>query len=378
MSDVYIISAVRSAIGRRGGVFKDTHPVHLVAPILCEAAERAGIDPALIEDVILGCVTPIDSQGGNIARLSLLHAGFPVEVPGVQLNRMCGSGQQAAHFAAQAIAAGDMDIALAGGIEHMTRVPIGADWPKDGIPEWPYEWIHQGISAEMVADKWGLTRDDLDDYSFESHRRATHATKQGYFEREIFPLSVTVDGASQTAKVDEGIRFDADRTKMGTLKPVFKEDGKVTAANSSQISDGASAMILASAHAVRQYDLRPRARILSRVVVAADPVLMLTAPIPATRKALAKAGLALDDIDIFEVNEAFASVPLAWAKELGIPLDRVNVNGGAIANGHPLGASGAKLMTTMLHELERRDARYGLQTMCIGHGQATATIIERL
>jgi acetyl-CoA acetyltransferase family protein len=230
----------------------------------------------------------------------------------------------------------------------------------------------------MVADKWNLSRDDLDDYSFESHRRAAEATRAGYFEREIFPISVTVDGQPQVAKIDEGIRFDADRAKMGSLKPVFKENGKVTAGNSSQISDGACAIILASEEAVNRHNLKPRARVVARVVLADDPVLMLTAPIPATRKVLAKAGLTLDDIDIFEMNEAFASVPLSWAKELGIGLDRVNVNGGAIANGHPLGASGAKLMTTMLHELERRGGRYGLQTMCIGHGQATGTIIERV
>jgi acetyl-CoA acyltransferase len=378
MSDVYIISAVRTAIGRRGGVFKDTHPVHMMAPILCKAAERAGVEPGQLEDVILGCVSPIGEQGANIARIALLHAGFPEHVPGVQLNRMCGSSQQAVHFAAQAIAAGDMDIVLAGGVENMTRVPIGSDWPADGIPGWPYEWVHQGVSAEMVADKWGLTRADLDDYSFESHRRAAEATRAGYFEREIFPISVSVDGQPQVAKIDEGIRFGADRAKMSSLKPVFKENGKVTAGNSSQISDGACAIILASEEAVNRHNLKPRARVVARVVLADDPVLMLTAPIPATRKVLDKAGLTLDDIDIFEMNEAFASVPLSWAKELGIGLDRVNVNGGAIANGHPLGASGAKLMTAMLHELERRGGRYGLQTMCIGHGQATATIIERL
>jgi acetyl-CoA acyltransferase len=252
MSDVFIISAVRTAIGRRGGVFKDTHPINLIAPILCEAADRAAVQPGQIEDVILGCVTPLNEQGGNIARLALLHAGFPVHVPGVQLNRMCGSGQQAVHFAAQAIAAGDMDIVLAGGVEHMTRVPIGSDWPKDGLPDWPYEWIHQGISAEMVADQWGLTRDDLDDYSFESHRRAAEATKNGYFEREILPLAVKVDGVQQVAKIDEGIRFEVDRAKMGDLKPAFKEGGKVTAGNSSQISDGACALILASEAVVKR------------------------------------------------------------------------------------------------------------------------------
>ncbi len=378
MRDVYIISAVRSAIGKKGGVFKDTHPVHLAAPVLCEAATRAGVEPGQVEDVILGCVSPVGEQGANIGRTSALHAGFPVTVPGVQLNRMCGSGQQAIHFGAQAIAAGDMDIVLAGGVEHMTRVPLGSDWPSQGIPDFPYAWMHQGMSAELVAEKWKLTRDQLDDFSYESHRKAAAATQAGYFEREIYPLAVTVDGQPQTAKLDEGIRFDPDRAKMGTLKTVFKENGVITAGNSSQISDGASVVILASEEAVKRHNLKPRARIVARVVVADDPVIMLTAPIPATRKALAKAGLKLEDIDLIEINEAFASVPLAWAAELHADMDRVNVNGGAIANGHPLGASGAKLMTTLLHELERRGVRYGLQTMCIGHGQATATIIERL
>ncbi len=378
MHEVFILSAVRTAIGKREGMFKDTHPVHLAAPVLCEAVRRAGIEPPMVEDVILGCVSPIGEQGANIGRTAALHAGFPVHVPGVQINRMCGSSQQAIHFAAQAILAGDMDIVLAGGVEHMTRVPMGSDWPPEGIPGWPYAWMHQGVSAEMVAERWELSREELDDFAYHSHLKAAAATRAGYFEREILPLTVMLDGQQVEAKVDEGIRFNPDREKMAALKPVFKEDGVITAGNSSQISDGAAALILASDEAVRRYNLKPRARIVARVVVADDPVIMLTAPIPATRKVLAKAGLKLEDMDLIEINEAFASVVLAWAKELQPDMSRVNVNGGAIANGHPLGATGAKLMTTLLHELERRGGRYGLQTMCIGHGQATATIIERV
>lgn len=378
MREVFIISAVRSAVGKREGMFKDTHPVHLAAPVLAEAVRRAGIDPALLEDVILGCVSPMGEQGGNIARIAALHAGFPVHVPGVQLNRMCGSSQQAVHFAAQAILAGDMDVVLAGGIEHMTRVPMGSDWPKEGIPGWPYRWENQGISAEMIAEKWKLPREALDDFAYNSHAKAAAATTAGHFEREILPLAVAVDGKEVVARTDEGIRMAPDREKMAALKPVFKEGGVITAGNSSQISDAAAALVLASGEAVHRHNLTPRARIVARVVTADDPEIMLTAPIPATKKVLAKAGLRLEDIDLIEINEAFASVVLAWAAELHPDMARVNVNGGAIANGHPLGATGAKLMTTLLHELERRGARRGLQTMCIGHGQATATIIERV
>ena len=378
MRDVYIVSAVRSAIGKKNGVFSDTHAVDLMAPILCEAVERAGIETHMVEDVILGCVTPVEEQGANVARTSLIQAGFPVSVPGVTLNRMCGSGQQAVHFAAQAILAGDMDIAIGGGIEHMTRVRMGSDRPQDGIPNWPFDWVHQGESAEMLAEKWDLSRVDLDDYSYQSHLNAGAAIKAGYFDREIMPMVVAYDDQMVNASVDEGVRIPPDREKMAALPPAFQADGVVTAANSSQISDGAAALVLASDEAVKAHGLTPRARVVARVVVADDPVMMLTAPIPATRKVLDKAGLTLADIDLIEINEAFASVVLAWEKEIGPDMSKVNVNGGAIANGHPLGASGAKLMTTLLHELERREGRYGLQTMCIGHGMATATIIERV
>jgi acetyl-CoA acetyltransferase family protein len=380
MSETFIISAVRTPIGvgKPGGALNSLPPLDLMAQVLPEATRRAGVEAALVQDVILGCVSPVGEQGANIARLATLKAGFPVEAPGVTLNRMCGSSQQAIHFAAQAIASGDMDIVIAGGIESMSRVPIGSDWPKAWPENFPYELIHQGLSAELLAEKWSLSREALDDFSCESHLRAGAATREGRFSREIMPIAVSVDGAEKLVTTDEGIRPNPDRAKMAALKPVFKEGGVVTAANSSQISDGAAALVLASEAAVKRHRLKPRARIVVRVVVGSDPVLMLTGPIPATHQALARAGLALADIDVVEINEAFASVVLAWQKETGADLSRVNPNGGAIALGHPLGASGARLMTTLLHELERRQGRYGLQTMCIGHGMATATIIERI
>lgn len=380
MSETFIISAVRTpvGVGKPGGALNSLPPLDLMAQVLPEAARRAGLEPALVQDVILGCVSPVGEQGANIARLATLKAGFPVEVPGVTLNRMCGSSQQAVHFAAQAIASGDMDIVIAGGIESMSRVPIGSDWPKAWPANFPYELIHQGLSAELLAEKWSLSREALDDFASQSHLRAGAATREGRFSREIMPVTVRVDGADKLVTTDEGIRPNPDRAKMAALKPAFKEGGVVTAANSSQISDGASALLLASEAAIKRHRLKPRARIAARVVVGADPVLMLTGPIPATHQVLARAGLTLADIDVVEINEAFASVVLAWQKETGADLSRVNPNGGAIALGHPLGASGARLMTTLLHELERRQGRYGLQTMCIGHGMATATIIERI
>ncbi len=376
MADVFIVAAARTpvGVGKTGGALSSLPPLDLIAHILREVPKRAGIEPASVQDVILGCVSPIGEQGANIARLAALQAGYPIEAPGVTLNRMCGSSQQAIHFGAQAIASGDMDIVVAGGVESMSRIPIGSDWPKEWPKDFPYQLIHQGLSAELVAEKWRLTRDELDSFAYESHVRAGTATREGRFNREIVP--VTVDGRAVTA--DEGIRPNPDRAKMASLKPVFKEDGVITAANSSQISDGAAAMLLASDSAVKRHRLKPRARIVARVVVGSDPVLMLTGPIPATQQILARAGLKLEDVDVIEINEAFASVVLAWQSETGADMSRVNPNGGAIALGHPLGASGARLMTTLLHELERRNARYGLQTMCIGHGMATATIIERL
>jgi acetyl-CoA acetyltransferase family protein len=374
-NSVYIVEAVRTPIGRRDGSLRDTHPVDLAAHALKALVDRAGIAMAEVEDIAFGCVSQTGEQGGNIGRLAALRAGFPVEVPAYSMNRMCGSSQQAIHSAAQAIVAGDIDLAIAGGVEVMSRVPIGADWSLKNAPaDFPYEMVHQGSSAEMIAERWGLTRDELDDYGYASHLRAAAATREGRFSREIAPVALPAGAID----VDEGIRFEPDRAKLSALKPAFKPDGMITAGNSSQISDGAAAVLLASGAALERYGLKPRARILARVAVGTDPVIMLTGPIPATFKALERAGMRMDEIDLFEVNEAFASVVLAWQRETGAPLDCVNVNGGAIALGHPLGASGARLMTTLLHELERRGARYGLQTMCIGHGMGTATVIERL
>jgi acetyl-CoA acetyltransferase family protein len=377
MSEVFILSAVRTPIGvgKPNGALVSMTPVHLSALILQEAVRRAGIEPGQVEDVVWGCVTPIGDQGANLARLAVLKAGFPVQVPAVTLNRMCGSSQQAVHFAAQAIACGDMDIVVAGGTEMMSHQPIGSDWPAQWPEDFPYKLIHQGLSAEMMAEKWGLTREELDDYAYQSHLRAMHAIQEGYFESQVLPISLP-DG--RVVKVDEGVRMPPDRAKMAALKPVFKEDGVITAGNSSQISDGCAALVLASARAVGRYNLLPRARVVARVVVGSDPVIMLDGPIPATEKVLKQAGLTLQDIDVVEINEAFASVVLAWARQYCPDMERVNPNGGAIAHGHPLGATGAILMTKLLHELERRGGRYGLQTMCIGHGMATATILERV
>ncbi len=375
MNEVFIVSAVRTAVGRRRGMYSQVLPVELAAPILQAAVEAAGVEPAQVEDVVFGCVTPVGEQGANIGRLAVLKAGWPVEVPAVTLNRMCGSSQQAIHFGAQAILAGDMEIVVAGGVEHMTRVAMGSDYPA-AWPDLPYELVPQGVSAEMMADRWDISRAELDRFSYESHLKAARATQNGYFAGQIAPMSVPDGEGRRLVSIDEGIRFDASLEKIASLKPAFKEDGLITAANSSQISDGAAAVVLASGRAVQQSGLQPLARIVTRVVVGDDPVLMLAGVIPATQKALAKAGLSVDDIDLFEVNEAFASVVLAWQRELKPDPDRLNVNGGAVALGHPLGASGARLMTTLVHELRRRQARYGLQTMCIGHGMATATIVE--
>lgn len=387
MNEVFILSAVRTAvgIGKPGGALSSFSPMDLAAWVLAEAPQRAHLEPARVEDVILGCVSPIGEQGANIARLSLLKAGYPVTVPGVSLNRMCGSGQQAIHFAAQAIASGEMDLVVAGGIEVMSRVPLGSDWPSSWPSDFPYSLVHQGVSAEMIAEKWDLTRERLDDFSFESHIRAGHAIREGRFREQILPLQVPVRNPEgepteelRTFEQDEGVRLKPDRARMATLKTVFKPDGVVTAGNASQVSDGAAALVLASSRATHQLQIKPRARVVATAVVGSDPVLMLDGPIPATRKALARAGLSLAQLDAIEINEAFASVVLAWQKELEPDPARVNPNGGAIALGHPLGATGAILMTKLIHELERVDGRYGLQTMCIGHGMATATIIERV
>ncbi|WP_349408306.1 thiolase family protein [Pseudalkalibacillus sp. SCS-8] len=380
--DVVIVEAVRTAIGKRKGAFRNTHPVHLAGKVLDEVTKRAKVDKALIEDIVMGCVTPHSEQGFNIGRLAALDSGFPVEVPSVQINRMCGSGQQALHFASQEILAGDMDITIAAGVENMTMVPILSDGNEHTIPDSlkdKYNFIHQGVSAELIADQYGLKREELDQYALESHKRALKAQAEGRFEREIVPMmGQDADGNAIEVTMDEGPRKDTSFDALTNLKPVFKPDGVVTAGNASQMSDGAAAVLLMSSEKAASLGLKPRARILQRVVVGSDPTMMLDGVIPATRKVLKKAGMSIQDIDLVEINEAFAPVVLAWQKAIGYPLERVNVNGGAIALGHPLGATGAKLMTTLLHELERTGGRYGLLTICIGHGMATASIIERI
>jgi acetyl-CoA acetyltransferase family protein len=333
------------------------------------------LDSTFVEDAIWGCVTPIGDQGANLARLSVLKAGFPPHVSAVTLNRMCGSSQQAVHFAAQAILSGDMEIVLAGGTEMMSNQPLGSDWPKEWPSDFPYALVHQGISAELMAEKFKLSREQLDDFAYQSHTRSMHAIQNGYFTEQILPIKLP-DG--RVFITDEGVRMPPNREKMAALNPVFKPDGAITAGNSSQISDGCAALLLASARAVGKHNLNPIARIVARSVIGSDPVLMLDGPLPATRQVLKRAGLDLGDIDVIEINEAFASVVLSWASEFHPDMARVNPNGGAIAHGHPLGASGAVLMTKLVYELMRTGGRYGLQTMCIGHGMATATIIERI
>lgn len=382
MGQAYIVSAVRSPIGvgkpDKGALFP-LEPADLAARVLAAALDRAGLPAEHVDDVILGCVTPIGDQGANIGRLAALQAGFPVEVPGLQISRMCGSGQQAVHFAAQAILAGDADLVLAGGVEMMSHQPLGSDYPERWPRNFPYDLVHQGISAERMAQAWDLGREQLDDYSYRSHTRAAAAIRAGYFDSQIQPIALPVPGDGMVeVEIDQGVRMEADRERMRKLKPVFQENGVVTAGNSSQVSDGAAALLLASERALRSHGLTPRAAVRARTVVGSDPVLMLSGPIPATRQILKKLNLEIDQIDVIEINEAFASVVLAWQAELGVELDRVNPNGGAIAHGHPLGATGAILMTKLLHELERAGGRLGLQTMCIGHGMATATVIERM
>ena len=381
MRDALIVGAVRSAVGRKNGKLAGVRPDDLAADVLKELVARAKIDPTEVEDVVLGCVDQLGEQGFNIARNAALIAGFPLDVCGTTLDRMCGSGQQAANFAAMGVMSGQYDCVIAGGVENMTRVPMGSNamGPGEG-PLSPrlqerFNIVPQGISAEMIAEKWGLKREELDALAAQSHEKAGRAIAEGRFTREITPVTLPDGSVFDT---DEGVRVPVNREKMAQLAPSFKPDGVVTAANSSQISDGAAALLLVSPDKARALGLRPRARVVATALAGVDPVIMLTGPIPATQRVLAKAGLRLDDIDLFEINEAFASVVLAWERELHPDMGRVNVNGGAIALGHPLGCSGARLMTTLLHELERRGGRYGLQTMCIGFGQGIATIVERL
>ena len=383
-----IVDAVRTPLGRRNGKLKDWHPVDLVAETMKALQQRTGIDPGLVDDVIMGCVMQVGEQAVNVARNAVLAAGWPEQVPGTTIDRQCGSSQQAAHFAAQGVMAGAYDIVVAAGVEVMTRVPMGSSMAdgKFGFPFGPAVGaryagegglVPQGISAEMIADKWSLTREDLDAFGVRSQAYARRATDEGRFQREILPL-LGADGALMTT--DEGLR-DTTLESLAQLKPAFRaaeEGGRVTAGNSSQITDGASALLIMSEAKAKELGLTPRARFVNFSLAGDNPRMMLTAPIPATQKVLARAGLTMDDMDLTEINEAFACVVLAWAKELHPNMDTVNVNGGAIALGHPLGASGARLMTTLLCELERTGGRYGLQTMCEGGGMANATIIERL
>jgi acetyl-CoA acyltransferase len=381
MNNAVIVGAVRSAVGRKNGRLAGVRPDDLLADTLKALVERMKIDPSEVEDVVMGCVDQVGEQGFNIARNAALIAGFPVDVCGTTLDRMCGSGQQAANFAAMGVISGQYECVIAGGIENMSRVPMGSNGsgPGDG-PLSPrlqalYDIIPQGLSAEMIAERWGLKREELDEFSAQSHEKAGRAIAEGRFKREIAPITLP-DGT--VFDTDEGVRVPVNREKMASLAPSFKPDGVVTAGNSSQISDGAAALLITSEARAKALGLKPRARIVATALAGVDPTIMLTGPIPATQRVLKKAGMKLDQIDCFEINEAFASVVLAWERELHPDMTRVNVNGGAIALGHPLGCSGGKLMTTLLHELERSKKRYGLQTMCIGFGQGVATILERI
>jgi acetyl-CoA acyltransferase len=388
MADAVIVDAVRTAGGKRNGKLKNWHPADLLAEVLSAVIKRNDLDPALIEDVITGCVMQVGDQALNIGRNAALGAGFPESVCGTTVDRQCGSSQQAAHFGAQGVMAGAYDIVIAAGVETMTRVPMGASISSGvGFPFGTnvtsrYKLVPQGISAEMIADQWGLTRTDLDEFGALSQQRAARATNEHRFDKEIIPIDIKDENGQKTGELltqDEGIRPDTTVETLGNLKPAFKpEDGKVTAGNSSQITDGASAVLIMSEERANSLGLTPRARFHSFAISGVDPVTMLTGPIPATKKVLEKAKMSMDDIDLVEINEAFASVVLAWEKELKPDMEKVNVNGGAIALGHPLGASGAKLMATLLCELERTGGRFGLQTMCEGGGMANATIIERL
>jgi acetyl-CoA acyltransferase len=375
-----IVEAVRTPIGKRDGLFKETRADEIGVIAIRGLLERTRINPAEIEDLVFGCVTGRGEQAFNIARIIALEAGLPIETAGVTINRLCGSSQQAIHFAAQEILAGVCDCAIAGGVESMTREPMGSDLDKPLNPKLlaQYEIVHQGESAERIADRWKISREELDEFALQSHLKAARAQDCGYFASQIIP--VTINGRVITH--DEGVRRYASpqdgRAQLAKLPPVFRPTGKITAGNSSQISDGAAALLLMTRDKAKALGYKPKARFRSWAVVGVDPTLMLTGPIPATQKALQKAGLSLSNIDLFECNEAFASVPIAWGRELDVPWEKVNVNGGAIAHGHPLGATGAILFTKILYELERRDAQFGLVTMCIGFGQGIATVIERI
>ncbi|GAB2809582.1 acetyl-CoA C-acetyltransferase [Lentzea nigeriaca] len=376
MAEAYIIEAVRTPAGRRGGELSHVHPADLGAHVITALLNRVDVDPTDVDDVIFGCVDTVGPQAGDIARTSWLAAGFPEQVPGVTVDRQCGSSQQALHFAAQAVMSGTADVIVAGGVQNMSQVPISSAMtvsPFEGCEGWQHRYgdeeVNQFRAADLIAVRWDLSRREMEEYALQSHLRAITAIKEGRFDREIAP----VDGVVH----DECPRPDTSAEKMAALQPL-RPGGRTTAALSSQISDGASAVLVVSERALRERKLTPRARVHHLSARGSDPIYMLTAPIRATRFALERAGMSISDIDLFEINEAFASVPLAWAKELRVDLAKVNVNGGALALGHPIGATGTKLFTTLLHELERSGGRYGLQTMCEGGGQANVTIIERL
>jgi acetyl-CoA acetyltransferase family protein len=383
--EVVIVEAVRTPVGRghpEKGYYKDVHPNELLGKVFTEVIDRAGIEPSAVEDVVGGCVQQFGEQSINVTRNAWLQAGLPLETPAATVDRQCGSAQQAINFAAALVAAGVHDVAIGGGVEHMGHIPLGVGWKftdEVGAPFPPalmerYALVPQGLSAEMIADKWELPRRELDELALRSHQLAARATEEGRFEREIVPFAVNGD----TYVADQGIRPDTSLEALAALKPAFKEDGRVTAGNSSQVSDGAAAVLLMTAEKAKALGLTPRAKIVDQTTVGVDPVMMLTGPIPATRQILERNGMSIDDIDLFEVNEAFAPVVLAWAREHKPDMDRVNVNGGAMAIGHPLGSTGARLMTTLLHELERADKEVGLVTMCCGGGLGTGTLIQRV
>jgi acetyl-CoA acetyltransferase family protein len=383
--EVVIVEAVRTAVGRghpEKGAFRDVHPNELLGTVFREVIDRAGIAPSEVEDVVAGCVQQVGEQGFNVARNAWLQAGLPVETPATTVDRQCGSAQQAVNFGAALVAAGVHDVVVGGGVEHMGHIPMGVTfgWTEQVGTPWPpallerYALVPQGLSAEMIADRWEIPRSELDELGLRSHQLAARAVEEGRFEREIVPVGVN----GHTVATDQGIRPDTSLEKLAALKPAFKPDGKVTAGNSSQISDGAAAVLLMSRERADALGLRPRARIVDQTAVGVDPVIMLTGPIPATRKLLERNGMTVGDVDRFEVNEAFASVVAAWRRELDPDMDRVNVNGGAMAIGHPLGSTGARLLTTLLHELERSDTEVGLVTMCCGGGLGTGTLIQRL
>jgi acetyl-CoA acetyltransferase family protein len=395
MREAVIVDAVRTPLGRgkETGALHGWHPVDLAAEALRALVDRTKIDPAEVEDVIMGCVSQVGEQSINVGRNAALAAGFPESVCGTSVDRQCGSSQQSLHFAAQGVMSGAYDVVIAAGVESMSRVPMGVSASVSGAPFGPHMiqryadenlynvhgLVPQGISAEIIAKKWGFSRRELDEFSYGSHQKAAAATRNGWFDKEIVPLAINhADGSKELIKTDEGIRAETTVEKLGGLKPAFREDGVITAGNSSQITDGAAAVLVMDAEKAKKLGLRPRARFHSFALGGVDPVIMLTGVLPATQKILERSKLKMSDFDAFEVNEAFAPVVLAWAREFNPDMDKVNQNGGAIALGHPLGCSGARLMTTLLNTLERTGGRYGLQTMCEGGGMANATVIERL